>query len=125
MLTALLILGNPSIIHSDKYKEKAENFYGEIQTILETHEVGSVTRDAGEPYVIPPIMDIWVAHSRGGDRLKWTPKGTVPVYVDRYLSRRHITLTGRITDKHFEMTTALRVALISAVKKASRIAAHT
>ena len=70
---AIIIKGNPKYLN--KNKDIANNFYNNIKTMLE--EKGyRVKFNNGEPYTQPENADLWVAHSRGIDRLKFANKNT-------------------------------------------------
>ncbi len=72
MKTAVIIKGNPKFITDNP---DADRFYGEVKSFLE--ELGYfVTFDAGEPYTSPIKADLWIAHSRGSERLRYAPEGT-------------------------------------------------
>lgn len=72
-LTAIIIKGNPKFIIDNP---EAEKFYQEIAEFLQGlgYEVGF---DPGEPYTSPPLADLWIGHSRGGDRLSPPVPGDV------------------------------------------------
>ncbi len=70
--TAIIIKGNPKFINDNS---DAERFYSEIHDFLE--RLGyEASFDAGEPHTIPPPADLWIGHSRGGDRLQFAPPET-------------------------------------------------
>ena len=73
--TAVIIKGNPDYIsgHND--------FYEEIKSFLEGLEY-EVSFDEGAPETSPPKADLWIGHSRGGDRLE----GAVPEYAKAVLA---------------------------------------
>ena len=73
--TAVIIKGNPDYIsdHND--------FYEEIKSFLEGLGY-EVSFDEGAPETSPPKADLWIGHSRGGDRLE----GAVPEYAKAVLA---------------------------------------
>jgi 8-oxo-dGTP pyrophosphatase MutT (NUDIX family) len=69
---AIIVKGNP--LYLDRNRELADAFYGEVESILVSKGF-EVRYDAGEPYTLPDrSADLWVAHSRGEDRLRFAPK---------------------------------------------------
>lgn len=75
--TAIIITGNPART-SDR--ARAEAFYRELASFLESLEF-PVAFDAGEPYTVPAPADLWVGHSRGADRLRFAPPGTMTIGI--------------------------------------------
>lgn len=73
--TAVIIKGNPIYIKGNPH---AASFYRELADFLRS-EGYKVKLDAGEPFTSPPKADLWVGHSRGVDRLRFAPKGTITV----------------------------------------------
>jgi hypothetical protein len=71
-LTSVIIKGNPKFIENNL---KAEMFYQRIKKFLESLEY-EVTFDNGDPYTSPKKADLWIGHSRGVDRLRFSPKKT-------------------------------------------------
>ncbi|BDD79634.1 hypothetical protein [Burkholderia phage FLC9] len=73
---AIIIQGNPKYLRQPKIRPLAEKFYGEIKSLLE--EKGYVVEfDPGKPYTHPKIYAaVWVAHSRGIDRLRFARPST-------------------------------------------------
>lgn len=100
--TATLIIGD--VKHIDTVEE--ENFYIEVGEYLE--EIGfTVQYDAGLPYTEPsPACDssIWIAHSRGADRLRFAPSNV-------------ITLELESNNGHFEFTPEMKEDIDMAVAK--------
>lgn len=74
--TAVIIEGNRNRgYNSDGVLDE---FYESVEGHLESLGF-SVTRDPGLPYTIPPVADVWIGHSRGGDRLRFAPEGTFTI----------------------------------------------
>lgn len=101
---AVIIKGNPEHIQDN---ELADKFYGDLEGLLGQSGY-SVQFDAGEPKTEPPAADLWVGHSRGGDRLRFAPPTTRTVRVDDFQ-----TWDGEDprAASHYELTEALRDAL--------------
>jgi hypothetical protein len=75
--TAVIVTGNPLFV---KGNPSAIRFYGEIEEYLKG--IGyAVSRDPGDAYTSPPKADIWIGHSRGADRMRFAPKGTLTMTV--------------------------------------------
>lgn len=75
--TAIIIKGNPKFI---KDNDDADKFYDELKEFLEG--LGYKTKlNAGRPYTQPAKADVWIGHSRGGDRLRFAPKNTKTIAV--------------------------------------------
>ena len=75
--TAVIIKGNPALVAEN---ERADSFYKELGSFLE--ELGfSVKFDPGEPYTSPEPADLWIGHSRGADRLRFAPLGTIVIGI--------------------------------------------
>ncbi|HEX8591303.1 MAG TPA: hypothetical protein VF696_00930 [Candidatus Paceibacterota bacterium] len=74
---AVIIKGNPDLVQNNP---RADTFYAELTTFLEDHGY-EVLLDAGEPYTTPEPAELWVAHSRGADRLRFAPQETVVVGI--------------------------------------------
>jgi hypothetical protein len=75
--TVVIIKGNPRYIANN---ERADRFYEDLHSFFSDLNY-QVFFDAGEPYTIPSKADLWVGHSRGADRLRFAPKGTVIVGI--------------------------------------------
>lgn len=71
--TSVIIKGNPKLVENNK---SAEAFYLELKLFLESLSY-EVLLDLGEPYTTPPTADLWIGHSRGSDRLRFAPEGTI------------------------------------------------
>ena len=69
-LTAVIITGNPKYIKGNKL---ANNFYKDIGQYLMSKGY-RVSYDPGEAYTQPKDADLWIAHSRGNDRLRFAGK---------------------------------------------------
>jgi hypothetical protein len=78
---AVVIKGNPKYIEGN---EEADEFYAKVEEYLK--ELGyDVDLDPGEPYTQPEDgYDMWVGHSRGGDRLRFAPEGVKTLLLDDY-----------------------------------------
>ena len=79
---AIIIKGNPKYLRNHKVKPMAIKFYAEIEKILE--DKGYVVEfDAGLPYTLPKVFAaVWVAHSRGIDRLEYAPNGVKTIALE-------------------------------------------
>ena len=77
MKTAVIIKGNPELITGN---EKADDFYKELKSFVEGLGF-EVTFDAGEPFTLPKTADLWIGHSRGADRLRFAPEGTIVIGI--------------------------------------------
>ena len=117
MISAVIIRGNPTIIHDPKWNNKAELFYTELKTFLEQCGVDVVLQDAGEPKTVPVKADLWIAHSRGLSRLQYAPKGTLTLNIDKYLKKNHVESSGKVKDSHFEVTASLKKAITTVIIK--------
>lgn len=82
-MKAVIIKGNPYYV-SRAEKAAYDKFYAEVRSILLDSGFSQVVFDAGEPYTTPPKADLWVGHSRGGDRLRFAPEGTKTLRLDDY-----------------------------------------
>jgi hypothetical protein len=72
---AVIVKGNPKYITDPKVKNKADAFYSRIKVIMEQKGY-RVSYDAGEERTRPDVTaDVWIAHSRGIDRLRFAPDG--------------------------------------------------
>lgn len=83
--TAVIVKGNAEhLAESGIAKKTISDFHGKLKKILQS-EGYKVSFDPGLPQTSPKKADIWVGHSRGADRLRFAPKGTlgVPVGSDR------------------------------------------
>src|SRR3989338_8981017 len=75
--SAVIIKGNLMLVTNN---ERADIFYKELASFLE--QLGfSVKFDSGEPYTTPPPADLWIGHSRGSDRLRFAPPGTITIGI--------------------------------------------
>lgn len=113
---AIIIKGNPKYLRNFRVKRLSQAFYNEIRRILE--EKGYVVEfDDGKPYTSPKVFAaVWVAHSRGIDRLRFGPDRITKIVLqtmdhdqefesndERGLSRWHYQLS----DKDRELLAAL------------------
>lgn len=73
--TAVIIKGNPKFIEGNS---EADRFYDDLKRFLEGLGY-SVSFDPGSPYTSPDVASVWVGHSRGVDRLRFAPHGTIVV----------------------------------------------
>ena len=80
MPTAVVVKGNPAFINNNPLANK---FYDHVAKMLRGNKY-SVTFDKGEPYTIPPKADLWIGHSRGADRLRFAPKGTKTIDLNKF-----------------------------------------
>lgn len=88
---AIIIKGNPKYLRDRAVKPMAEQFYAEIAQILQDKGY-QVEFDPGLPYTLPKVYAaVWVAHSRGIDRLRFAPKRI-----------KTIALQTKEHDQHFE-----------------------
>lgn len=109
---AIIIKGNPKYLRNFRVKRLATLFYGEIRQILE--EKGyAVEYDDGKPYTSPKVFAaVWVAHSRGIDRLRFGPDRIMKIALQtedhdkefesndaRGLSRLHYMLSDKDRDQ--------------------------
>ena len=71
--TAVIIKGNPKYL---KYhKKESRKFYSDIAKFMRSKGY-KVRYNAGKPYTTPPDADIWIGHSRGVGRLRFSPEHT-------------------------------------------------
>lgn len=71
---AVVIQGNPKYLEDPKIAPLAKKFYEEIRHLLQARGY-EVKFDRGEAYTTPDLQAaVWVAHSRGIDRLRFAPK---------------------------------------------------
>ena len=75
MKTAVIIKGNPILVVGN---ERADKFYNELKSFLESLDF-KVAFDNGEPFTSPSPADLWIGHSRGSDRLRFAPPGTIVI----------------------------------------------
>lgn len=110
---AIIIKGNNKYTGNHRVKPIARAFYAEIQQILETKGY-RVEFDAGLPYTVPKIYsDVWVAHSRGIDRLRFAPAGVKTIALqckDHDLEFKGNSERG-LSPLHYELSDADRAAL--------------
>lgn len=81
---AVIIKGSPRYINGNPVADK---FYEDLSQLV--RDAGYTTSyDAGEPYTLPDeTADLWVAHSRGQDRLRFAPKGMKTLAIDQFEDR--------------------------------------
>ena len=79
---AIIIKGNPKYIKIPQIKPLANKFYNNIKLMLE--QLGYIVKfDAGLPHTLPDInANVWIAHSRGIDRLQYAPKNIITIALD-------------------------------------------
>lgn len=71
----MIVKGNPKYLNDRKVKNQADAFYARIKSLMEQRGY-RVTYDAGEERTRPDVTaDVWIAHSRGVDRLRFAPDG--------------------------------------------------
>jgi hypothetical protein len=75
-LTAVIIKGNPKRITDETYG----GLYEDLKGVLEGMGI-KTTLDEGKPYTSPQDADIWIGHSRGVDRLRFAPEGTLTIKI--------------------------------------------
>jgi hypothetical protein len=75
-LTAVIVKGNPARDTPGTYG----GIYEDLKEFLEEMNI-KVSFDAGEPYTTPKDADIWIGHSRGVDRLRFAPEGTLTIKI--------------------------------------------
>lgn len=91
---AVIVKGNPKYITDPKVKNKADAFYSRIKVIMEQKGY-RVSYDAGEERTRPDVTaDVWIAHSRGIDRLRFAPDG-----VRTYALETKGTTEGKTNDQ--------------------------
>ena len=78
--TAVIIKGNPDHITKSNASHLENSFYTELKKIVES-EGYSVSFDPGLPYTQPKDADVWLGFSRGADRLRFAPSGTLTIPV--------------------------------------------
>jgi DNA-directed RNA polymerase beta' subunit len=140
---AVIIKGNPNFVEGSQ-KELAEPFYNELKELVEAQGY-ETSFDAGEPDTEPEPADLWVGHSRGQDRLRFAPEGTETLAVDQYEDRAEerreetaklmeeaghdnwpdfVDATGWAPpEEHYQVTDALREAIINTQPKQASAAA--
>lgn len=70
---AIIIKGNPAFINTPSIKPMADKLYAQIKALLEKRGY-TVKFDRGAPFTMPDEKaQLWVAHSRGVDRLRFAP----------------------------------------------------
>lgn len=91
---AVIVKGNPKYIADPKMRNKAEALYGRVKNILEGKGY-RVTYDAGAEMTRPDVnAEVWVAHSRGIDRLRFAPDG-----VKTYAIETKGSIEGKTNDE--------------------------
>ena len=107
-MKATVIRGNPDLIDGNV---KADEFYSALEAVLRDRGV-DVTSDAGAPHTVPEDgSDMWLGHSRGGDRLEYAPEGVRTLHVDPLQSPDALDADGNPTDSHYEVTPELIAAV--------------
>lgn len=109
--TAILITGNPIYLNSQRFKTRAVVFYNEITELLKIQGF-CVKEDPGLDYTVPPDADLWIAHSRGMDRLRWAAPTTAVFRIDDHLPHDHLQANGEPSIKHFIVNDSLRQAIL-------------
>ncbi len=75
--TAVIIQGNPELIEDNL---DAGVFYAELTDFLT--ELGfEVFLDPGAEFTSPQEANVWIGHSRGADRLRFAPAGTMVIGI--------------------------------------------
>ena len=70
----VIVKGNSKWVNDPEFKPMADRFYQDISKKLQA-KGHTVELDPGEPYTLPNTKaDVWLAHSRGVDRLQYAPK---------------------------------------------------
>lgn len=107
---AVIIKGNPVYLDNHEIAPMAETFYDELKQLLENKGF-EVTFDAGAPHTLPDISaKVWVAHSRGIDRLDYAPKSVTTLALKTNDSGKHdiTTQSGRDASgkdpKHYQLS---------------------
>jgi len=80
MKTAVIIHGNPYYVNG-MFKSLGDKFYKDIEIFLYSLGFEEVTHDPGKPYTSPKAADFWIGHSRGADRLRFAPQGTLAIPI--------------------------------------------
>lgn len=75
MPTAVIITGNPKYVRGNR---TASRFYDQLHAHL-VDKGFDVAFDPGKAYTSPPPADVWIGHSRGSDRLRFAPSGTMTI----------------------------------------------
>jgi hypothetical protein len=125
---AVIIKGSPRYIENNP---KADKFYEELAKIL-SNSGYETSYDAGEPYTIPDeTAQLWIAHSRGQDRLQYAPESVKTLAIDQYehrakerreINRKLMEAAGAKSwaewedrpdppDEHYQITDDLRKAI--------------
>jgi hypothetical protein len=112
MKSAVIIKGNPKFVEGNP---DADRFYAELKSFLE--ELGyQATLDSGEPHTQPKPADVWIAHSRGVDRLRFAPPETITIALGTKGGINHpqdkSLKKGDVPDKyHYILTDEMREAI--------------
>lgn len=111
--SAVIVTGNPKFIRN----AKARSFYDDLQSHLESKGY-TVTRDPGKAFTKPVDADLWVAHSKGVNRLKFAPPGTKTIAIGAPEVKGSITHPEDIavggekpTAAHFTLTPDMKAAI--------------
>lgn len=76
---AVVIKGNPAYLK--KYKKWSDAFYSEIESILVDRGL-EVSFDPGLPFTVPKEAEVYVAHSRGLDRLRFVDPRSIRIALE-------------------------------------------
>jgi hypothetical protein len=106
---AVIIKGNPKYIDDPKNKPLATEFYNEIKQLLVARGF-RVTFSSGAAYSTPNLTaKAWIAHSRGIDRLQYTPKTVQTIALQ---TMDHLKPYKNGDDPlHYQLSEADRVAI--------------
>lgn len=110
---AIIIKGNQLYLRNHRVKPLAEKFYGEIKQILEARGY-RVEFNSGAPYTTPKIYAaVWVAHSRGIDRLRFARKSTITIALQTKDHDQEFESNDDrgLSPLHYELSDADRAAL--------------
>ncbi len=77
LMKAVIIKGNPQFVDNNPLADEFYKSLGEFMISLGYE----VSFDKGEPYTEPEPVELWIGHSRGADRLRFAPKGTIVIGI--------------------------------------------
>lgn len=110
---AIIVKGNPKYIRTHRMKRLAQVFYDEIRAILRAKGY-TVEFDEGKAYTLPKVWaGVWVAHSRGIDRLRFAPKTVKTVALQTRDSEGEFDTNDErgFSALHYQLSEADRKAL--------------
>tara|TARA_B100000123_G_C25739526_1_gene433123 strand:- start:979 stop:1404 length:426 start_codon:yes stop_codon:yes gene_type:complete len=122
-ITAVVIKGNPKYL--SKFPDQSRKFYNDIRDFLVSLGY-KVSFDEGKPFTQPKKANIWVAHSRAADRLRYAPDGTktiafgsIPMKGDSWKTINHPEDNKELnsdqeyepTEEHFIFTVEMKEEL--------------